>query len=79
MRTWKIILALLLAFPAAYAAGKETTTVRVIATSDLHGKFVPWDYALNEENSSGSAAQLASAIAAYRTPGTLLVDAGDTI
>ena len=79
-KTYAFILALLLAAPAlAGAAGSETRQLRIIATSDLHGKFAPWDYALNEESLSGSMAQLAGAIAAYRTPDTLLVDAGDTI
>ena len=74
------ILVLLFAFPAApCAAGKATAQLRVIATSDLHGKFVPWDYALNKESLSGSVAQLSAAIATYRTFDTLLVDAGDTI
>ena len=53
--------------------------MRIIATSDLHGKFCPWDYALNAESTSGSMAQLATAIAKYRTEDTILVDAGDTI
>ena len=57
----------------------ETRSIRVLATSDLHGKFVPWDYSLNEESLSGSVAQLATAVAAFRTPETLLVDAGDSI
>ena len=57
----------------------ETKSLRIIGTSDLHGKFMPWDYALNAANASGSMAQLASAIAQYRTDNTLLVDAGDTI
>ena len=63
-----------------YAADEpETKTLRIIATSDLHGKFVPWDYATNSESPSGSMAQLATAIARYRTEDTILVDAGDTI
>ena len=74
-----VVLALLMAYPAARGARAETRSLRIIATSDLHGKITPWDYALNEESPSGSMAQLASAIAAYRTPDTLLVDAGDTI
>ncbi|MCR4907326.1 MAG: 5'-nucleotidase C-terminal domain-containing protein [Lachnospiraceae bacterium] len=57
----------------------ETKTLRIIGTSDLHGKFFPWDYALDEENSSGSLAQLSSAIKEFRTEDTLLFDAGDTI
>ena len=68
-----------LAVPAAAEEAAETKTVRIIATSDLHGKMVPWDYALNEESRSGSMAQLSAAIKEYRTENTLLVDAGDTI
>lgn len=56
-----------------------TTDLQILATSDLHGKFVPWDYALNEESKSGSVAQLSTAIQKKRTDNTILVDAGDTI
>ena len=69
-----------LTLPAlAEADAAETRTLRILATSDLHGKFMPWDYALNAESPSGSMAQLSTAIARYRTEDTLLVDAGDTI
>ena len=61
------------------AADSDVKEIRIIGTSDLHGKFVPWDYALNEESTSGSVAQLSSAIAEYRNENTLLFDAGDTI
>lgn len=57
----------------------ESTIIRLIATSDLHGKFVPWDYALDQESSAGSVAQLSTAVRQYRTPNTILLDAGDTI
>ena len=75
-----LMLAVTFCLPAtAETAAAETKTLRIIGTSDLHGKFVPWDYALNAESTSGSVAQLATAIAQYRTDDTLLVDAGDTI
>jgi len=74
-----LVLALLAGCIGAIAEAPETKTIRIIGTSDLHGKFVPWDYALNAESTSGSVAQLATAIAQYRTENTLLVDAGDTI
>ena len=63
------------------ASGEEprTKALRIIATGDLHGKFCPWDYALNEASPSGSMAQLSTAIAQYRNEETILVDAGDTI
>ena len=38
----------------------ETRSVRILATSDLHGKFMPWDYYMNEESTKGSAAQLSA-------------------
>ncbi len=84
MRPLAAVLLLLLftvsLLPAAAAAEKaETKTIRILATSDTHGKFMPWDYALNEESLSGSLAQVSSAVRQYRTDATLLVDAGDTI
>ena len=42
-------------------------------------RIYPWDYALNEESTSGSMAQLATAVAEKRTDNTILVDAGDTL
>ena len=76
-----LALALLVCFalPALAEEAAEAKTIRIIGTSDLHGKFMPWDYALNAESPSGSMTQLATAIARYRTGATLLVDAGDTI
>ncbi len=88
MNKFKALVALVLALALTLACGLPATAgaaqaqrkaLRIIATSDLHGKFFPWDYALNAESPSGSMAQLATAIAAYRTDSTLLVDAGDTI
>ncbi len=60
-------------------AGSEEKSLRIIGTSDLHGKFLPWDYALNAESTTGSVAQLSTALKEYRTDNTLLFDAGDTI
>ncbi|MFR4439328.1 MAG: 5'-nucleotidase C-terminal domain-containing protein [Hungatella sp.] len=61
------------------AEEKETVDLQILATSDLHGKFAPWDYALNEESKSGSMAQIATALKELRTENSILVDAGDTI
>ena len=75
-----LLLGLTCLVPAlAEADAPETKAIRIIATSDLHGKFLPWDYALNAESRFGSLAQLSTALAEYRTENTLLVDAGDTI
>lgn len=57
----------------------EEIDIQILATSDLHGKFYPYDYAINEESKSGSVAQIASAVKKYRNENTIVVDAGDTI
>ena len=46
--------------------------LQILATSDTHGKFDPWDYAANKEDASGSVAQQATAIREARTKTCLL-------
>jgi 2',3'-cyclic-nucleotide 2'-phosphodiesterase/3'-nucleotidase len=41
--------------------------------------FLPWDYALDADDPTGSMAKLATAIKELRDENTLLIDAGDTI
>ena len=70
------------AAPAASACDVKSLwkmDLQILATSDTHGKFDPWDYAANKEDRSGSVAQQATAIRESRTRTTLVVDAGDTI
>lgn len=43
-----LILSLLLALAIPCLAEGETKSLRILATSDLHGKFMPWDYAVND-------------------------------
>lgn len=62
----------------ANAAGSEKQ-IQILATSDLHGKFLPYDYATNEESTLGSLAQAAAIIKEKRNANTILVDVGDTI
>ena len=57
----------------------KTKRLRILATSDTHGMFVPWDYALDAEDPAGSLAKLSTAVKELRDENTLLVDAGDTI
>lgn len=69
--------------PSQVQAATEDGIVdlQVLATSDLHGRFVPYDYAINMEDTSGSLAQVATVIKELKkdNPNTLLVDVGDTI
>jgi 2',3'-cyclic-nucleotide 2'-phosphodiesterase/3'-nucleotidase len=57
----------------------NTVTIQVLATSDLHGRFVPYDYAINAADNSGSLAQVATVVKELRNDNTLLLDVGDTI
>ena len=66
--------------PAApTSAAPQTRTIRILATSDLHGKMLPYNYPADEADASGSLAQVATAVSQLRDENTLLIDVGDTI
>lgn len=73
-------IALSLTFPALAANG-DIHNVTILGTSDLHGHFMPWDYAADKLNMSGSLSQIATKVKAIRQEqnNVILVDAGDTI
>lgn len=66
---------------AKAADANNEVNLQILATSDTHGRFMPYDYALNNVDKSGSLAQVATAVKELRksNPNTLLVDAGDII
>ena len=37
-----------------FAEDAETVDIRILATSDLHGWFVPHDFAIDEDSAQGS-------------------------
>lgn len=76
----KTVIASLLCFSTTTLAN-EPINVTILATSDLHGTFVPWDYASDSENLAGSLSQIATQVKKIRAaqPNIILVDAGDTL
>ncbi len=60
---------------------KENVSISILGTSDVHGRFMPWDYASDTENKSGSLTQIYSAVQEFKkeNPNTILVDCGDAI
>lgn len=76
----KIIFASVLGLSGNVMAA-ETVNITLLGTSDLHGTFVPWDYASDTENLAGSLSQIATQVKKVRAeqPNLILVDAGDTI
>lgn len=55
--------------------------VRIVATSDLHGWFVPWDFSVDKENTSGSLTYIATMIKEERkaNKNVIYVDCGDSV
>lgn len=73
------IAALLLAL-SAMGFAKEVN-VKILGTSDVHGRVVPWSYASDTEDKSGSYAQLSTLINQRRkeNKNVILVEVGDSI
>ncbi len=74
------LIMLSLSIPAVAADG-DIHNVIILGTSDLHGHFMPWDYAADKLNMRGSLSQIATKVADIRSTNknVILVDAGDTI
>ncbi len=67
--------------PSISKAEESDVNITLLGTADIHGRFMPWDYAFDGANTSGSLTQLYTVIKKVRqeNPNTILVDAGDTI
>lgn len=74
------MLAISMSFPAVMAEeAQETVDIQLLASSDVHGKMCPYDYALDEESPGGSLAQIGTIIKELRNDNTIVIDTGDTI
>lgn len=67
--------------PVLAEPANEQIKITILATSDIHGRYMPWDYALDAENKNGSLSQLYTLVKEIReeNPNTVLVDVGDLI
>ncbi len=65
----------------SHAAENENVHITIVGTSDVHGRFVPWDYSMDTENKAGSLTQIYTAVKKIKeeNPNTIVVDAGDSI
>lgn len=53
--------------------------INILASSDIHGYYMPWDYALDKEHKKGSLAQISTIVKKQRQnyKNTILIDVGD--
>lgn len=60
--------------------GEEEKTIQILSTTDSHGKFMNYDYAIDSP-AAGGFNQVAAAVkkAKMENPNTLVIDNGDTI
>ncbi len=65
----------------AYAAEGDPVEITILATSDVHGKVLPINYATNEANPTVGLSMIASMIDKIRAEedNVILVDGGDTV
>ncbi|MDO5713420.1 MAG: 5'-nucleotidase C-terminal domain-containing protein [Tissierellia bacterium] len=60
--------------------GEDEKIITILATADVHGRILPWDYTTDEEDLSGSLAQIATLVKEIREEGeVLLLDGGDLL
>lgn len=66
--------------PLSGCAQQEDVSLQILATSDIHGWFVPWDFATDTASKRGSLTYLSTLIKQHKQaqPNTILVDCGDT-
>ena len=61
-------------------SAEDYRTILILATSDTQGRFLPWNYCVDEEDLTGSLVQLSTVVNHLRdNKTTILVDAGDAI
>ena len=77
----KKLLCLLCALSAVSTAMAQEVNIKLLGTSDVHGRIVPWSYGADVEDKSGSYAQIATYVKDVRknNKNVVLVEVGDAI
>ena len=77
----KKLLCSLFALSAISTAMAQEVNIKILGTSDIHGRVVPWSYGADVEDKSGSYAQIATYVKDVRknNKNVVLVDVGDAI
>ena len=77
----KKLLCSLFALSAVSTAMAQEVNIKLLGTSDVHGRIVPWSYGADVEDKSGSYAQIATYVKDVRknNKNVVLVEVGDEI
>lgn len=77
----KKLLCSLFALSAISTAIAQEVNIKLLGTSDVHGRIVPWSYGADVEDKSGSYAQIATYVKDVRknNKNVVLVEVGDAI
>lgn len=77
----KKLLCSLFALSAVSTAMAQEVNIKILGTSDVHGRIVPWSYGADVEDKSGSYAQIATYVKDVRknNKNVVLVEVGDAI
>ena len=77
----KKLLCSLFALSVVSTAMAQEVNIKILGTSDIHGRVVPWSYGADVEDKSGSYAQIATYVKDVRknNKNVVLVDVGDAI
>ena len=77
----KKLLCSLFALSAISTAMAQEVNIKILGTSDVHGRIVPWSYGADVEDKSGSYAQIATYVKDVRknNKNVVLVEVGDAI
>ena len=77
----KKLLCSLFALSAVSTAMAQEVNIKLLGTSDVHGRIVPWSYGADIEDKSGSYAQIATYVKDVRknNKNVVLVEVGDAI